>query len=86
MPLAQKYTLTVEHAILALEAQLAEFVAETDRSQLTGIAPDQAYELGYESAIFDLRKLHNPSPMEISLVSISTPPISDENKNSETSN
>lgn len=76
---------TIGNAILALETQLAEFVAEKDRSQLTGIPSDKAYELGYESAIFDLRKFFNPSTFEVSVVSFPIPIIQDENKNSETS-
>lgn len=46
---------TVEQVIEYLEAALAQMRRDDDRNQLKGLDPDTAFELGYETAIFDLR-------------------------------
>ena len=63
-----KYNLTPEEAIAEMREQLKKMRAETDREQLTDISSDDAYELGYETAIFDYVHLTGPNPTEIEVV------------------
>jgi hypothetical protein len=46
---------TVEEVIAYLENALDEMRRDDTPDQLAGIDPDTAFELGYETAIFDLR-------------------------------
>lgn len=46
---------TREEVISYLERILEEMRQDPDKNQLVGIDSDTAYELGYETAIFDLR-------------------------------
>jgi hypothetical protein len=71
-PAPRKFNLTAEEAIPELEAQLAKMRGETDRAQLADIDSDTAYELGYESCLFDLRHFTGPDPREVG-VAIITP-------------
>ncbi len=59
-----KYNLTLDEAVAEMKVQLAKMRAETDRDQLKGMNPDDAYEQGYEVAIFDLLHLTGPAPSE----------------------
>lgn len=70
-----KYNLTLEEVIPELDSQLVKMRAETDRNQLAGISADEAYEIGYETAIFDLRHFTGPNPLEVQLVSLSVPEV-----------
>lgn len=64
----QKFNLTPEEAIAEMEVQLAKMRAEIDRHQLKDISSDDAYELGYETALFDYRHLTGPNPRETGTV------------------
>ena len=53
--------MTAHEAISKAIEQLEQMRADKDRSQLAGVSPDDAFELGYEAAIFDFRILTDPS-------------------------
>ena len=57
-----KFELTPEEIVIELQKQLAKMRAETDRNQLSDLTPDEAFERGYEVAIFDLKMLLGPDP------------------------
>lgn len=78
---APKFDLTPEEAIAEMEVQLAKMRAETDRSQLKDVSADDAYELGYETAIFDYRHLTGPNPMEVAIIVYTPGEEPTENKN-----
>lgn len=59
-----KYNLSIIEAITEMEVQLAKMRAETDRTQLSDMDPDTAFEQGYAVAIFDLKHLTGPNPRE----------------------
>lgn len=61
---ATPYNLTVPAAIPYLREQLAKMKAETNRTQLKGISPDDAFEMGYALAIRDVEHYTGPSPAE----------------------
>lgn len=61
----KKYNLTPDEAIAEMKVQLAKMRAETNRAQLTDIDSDSAYELGYETALFDYAHLTGPDPREV---------------------
>ncbi len=63
-----KYNLSPEEAIEEMHAQLAKMRAETDRHQLKDISSDDAYELGYETALFDYKHLTGPNPREVGVI------------------
>lgn len=63
-----KYNLTPEEAIAELKVQLDKMRAETDREQLKDISSDDAYELGYETALFDYAHLTGPDPREVGII------------------
>lgn len=64
-----KFNLTPEEAITEMEdVQLPKMRAETDREQLKDIDADTAYELGYETAIFDYKHLTGPDPRETGII------------------
>ena len=58
----QKFNLSPEEIVVELQKQLAKMQAETDRNQLKDLSPDDAFEKGYEAAIFDFRHYTGPSP------------------------
>lgn len=58
------YNLTPAEAVTHLQAQLRKMKAEANRKQLKGIKPDDAFEMGYAAAIFDLTHYTGPSPVE----------------------
>ena len=62
----KQYNLTTAEAIEALDEQLAQMRAHPDRTELQrqGLTVDEAFEKGYEIAIFDLRHLTGPAPEE----------------------
>jgi hypothetical protein len=57
-----KYDLPLPEAILELEGQLRQMRAHPNRNQLTDLTPDEAFEKGYEVAIFDLKHYTGPNP------------------------
>lgn len=63
-----KYNLSPAEAIAEMGVQLAKMRAETDRDQLKDISADDAYELGYETALFDYRHLTGPDPREVEVI------------------
>lgn len=58
------YNLTPHEALAYLRQQLAKHKAETDRNQLAGVSPDDAFDTGYEACIYDLSHYTGPSPAE----------------------
>lgn len=58
----RKYNLSLDEVIPELEGQLAKMRAEPNRNQLSELSPDDAYEKGYEVAIFDLKHYTGPAP------------------------
>lgn len=76
---ARKFNLTLEQALPELDAQLLKMRAQEDRTELTrtGMSPDDAMELGYESAIFDLRHYTGPDPLEVNLMIVTPLPEDD---------
>lgn len=63
-----KYNLSPDEAIAEMQAQLEKMRSETDREQLKDISSDDAYELGYETALFDYRHLTGPDPRETGII------------------
>lgn len=57
---------TLEQVIAYLETALADMRRDDTPNQLEGIEPDTAFELGYETAIFDLR--HATDDIEVGVV------------------
>jgi hypothetical protein len=60
----RKFNMSPEEAIAEMDAQLAKMRAEKDRNQLSDMTPDDAYEAGYASALFDYRHLTGPDPRD----------------------
>lgn len=60
-----QYNLTAEEALVQIRVQLSKMEAETDRSQLIGVDPDRAYEMGYAGAVLDLDILTGPDPQVV---------------------
>ena len=75
---APKYDLSPEAAIEEMKAQLSKMRAETDRNQLKNISSDDAYELGYEAALFDYAQLTGPNPFEVGVIVFTAKDGSDE--------
>jgi hypothetical protein len=67
------FNLSPEDAIAEMQVQLEKHRAEEDRDQLKNITPDDAFDIGYETALFDYRSLTGPNPMEIIPVEIPIP-------------
>ena len=66
------YNQSLEAAKVSLQDQLQKMRAEKDRTQLKvrGISADDAYELGYETALYDLDVFTGDDPREVELVNI----------------
>lgn len=58
----KKYDLSVRETITEMKQQYEKMVRDVDRNQLSTMTPDDAYELGYRAAIFDLEHLTGPDP------------------------
>lgn len=58
----RKYNLSSEDAIQEMNLQLEKMKEEEDRNQLSELSPDDAYEAGYASAIFDFKHYTGPDP------------------------
>lgn len=63
-----KYNLSPEEAIAEMNVQLEKMRGETDREQLKDIDSDTAYELGYETALFDYNHFTGPNPREVGVI------------------
>ncbi len=68
-----KHDLSLEEAIPVLEAELESLRADSDRKQLDGVDADTAFELGYETSIFDLKRVTGPGP-EIGIIEFTPAP------------
>lgn len=68
-----KFNLSPEEAIEEMGVQLEKMRGETDREQLKDIDSDTAYELGYETALFDYRHLTGPDPREVGVIVFTKP-------------
>lgn len=64
---AALHDLTAGQAVTALEKILVG-LQEGPQNELTGMEPDTAFNLGYETAIFDLRHLLGPSTREVGII------------------
>lgn len=58
----KRYDLTPSEALEEMDVQLRKMRAETNRSQLRRMSPDDAYEAGYEAAIADFEHFTGPDP------------------------
>lgn len=56
------YNLTLAEAILRLEQSLAAMQRDPDRSQLTGVDPDLAFEAGFALCLDQLKLITGPDP------------------------
>ena len=45
---------SIDNVVIEMRKQLEDMKNDPDRTQLTGTSPDDAFELGYHSAIQDL--------------------------------
>jgi len=72
-----QFDLSPEDAVTQMQKNLDEMREDTLRDQLKDIDSDTAYELGYETALFDYRHLTGPNPLEIDIVEVAIP---EENK------
>lgn len=62
------YNQNLAQVIPSLETVLAEMRAAPDRAELTDVTPDDAFELGYETAIFDLKRFTGDDPLETGII------------------
>lgn len=76
-PYKPKYNLTPDEAIAEMVVQLEKMRAEPDREQLKDILSDDAYELGYETALFDYLHLTGPDPREVGVIIYTKPKETD---------
>jgi hypothetical protein len=67
------FNLSPDDAVSEMQKQLDKMRADKDRAQLKDISADDAYEIGYETALFDYRHFTGPNPMEIIPVEIEIP-------------
>ena len=67
---AKKFNQTPAEAIAEMRVQLLKMRAEPDRDQLKDVSADDAFEIGYEYALFDYDHLTGPNPVEINLESV----------------
>jgi hypothetical protein len=78
VPDKKNYDLSLNEVIPRLESELADMRAAEDREELVGIAPDTAFELGYETCLHDLRRLTGPDPVEVGLITYYKEPEDDQ--------
>lgn len=62
------FNLPLEEAIPVLESVLQELTNNPDQQELTGIDPDKAFLLGYETAIHDLKRVTGPDTLEVGIM------------------
>jgi len=62
-----KYNLSPEEAIARMRTELAE-MRVTQTRELGDLAPDTAFELGYETAIHEFVRMTGPDPREIGVI------------------
>lgn len=58
----KKYDLSIPETLSEMRRQYLKMTQDVDRAQLSTMTPDDAYELGYKAAIFDLEHLTGPDP------------------------
>lgn len=73
-----QYNLPLDAAIAVLDAQAEKHRNEGETPQVKDMAPDDAWVVGYETAIHDLKSLTGPDPREVGVM-IVTPrePVDD---------
>lgn len=68
------YNLSLTEAIEVLEAQSEKNRAETASGavthQLEGMSVDDAYDVGYDTLLHDLKSITGPDPMEVFVVQV----------------
>jgi hypothetical protein len=72
-PEQRTFDLSPEEAIVAMNDILEKMRGETDREQLKDIDADTAFELGYETALFDYKHLTSPDPREVGVIVYTKP-------------
>lgn len=60
-----KYNLTAAEALAEMKILETRMKAETDRKQLVGISPDDAFEMGFHNAVISLDILTGPDPQVV---------------------
>jgi hypothetical protein len=71
------YNLSLQEAIVFLESQVEKNRKQTETGveteELQGMSLDQAYDVGYETLLHDLKSVTGPDPMEVSIVHVPIP-------------
>lgn len=67
-PAQRKFNLSPEDAVAEMHDILERMRGEADREQLKDIDADTAFELGYETALFDYRHLTSEDPREVGII------------------
>lgn len=69
-----KYNLTLPEALKVLDTQALSNRRQTESGQVThqleGMSLDQAYDVGYETLLHDLKTITGPDPLEVSIVEV----------------
>lgn len=60
-----KYNLTAGQALTEMKILETRMKAETDRQQLAGVSPDDAFEMGFHNAVLSLDILTGPDPQVV---------------------
>jgi hypothetical protein len=58
----RQFNLDAKQAIARMQTELTRMQQDTDRQQLRGTSPDDAFEAGYKVALHDLMSLTGPDP------------------------
>lgn len=67
-PTEVTYNQTLAQVIPSLENILQSFRDHPQRDELVGIDPDTAFELGYETAVHDLKRLTGDDPVDLGII------------------
>jgi hypothetical protein len=59
-----QYDLSPDDAVIQMHANLTAMKADPNRKQLTGMTPDDAFDLGYGACLLDYSALTGPKPEE----------------------
>lgn len=62
-----RFNLSPSEAIAELKSRLSQMKAEPDKS-LADVDPETAFELGYETAIFEYEQVTGPDSMEAEVI------------------
>jgi hypothetical protein len=65
-----QYNLSLPDALERLEVEVEKNHTQTNTPELEGMTPDEAYDVGYETALRDIKSLTGPNPIEVAIVTV----------------